>query len=306
MNLGLSLLPQAVGAFDFRTAMPAGATYTRSGGATALTAEGTVVELAADVPQRTSRGLALEPAATNLALRYHAMEVAPWTTLNATVTANAIAGPDGTTTADKVAETATTGAHGIYQSCVTVAGQAYTQSCYAKAAERGFLVMTEGSNVTSTAVFNLSTGVVDSVTGTGSPSAAIVALANGWYWCSLTFTPISVLSNIQIRASNAASSAAYAGTAGSGIYAWGGQLELGAYASSGIHTAAIVAVRGLPVFTEIVPAGRTKALLTYADTTTTLVTGLTPGGTFDVATAVIGASKGRFASSELATRVWQL
>ncbi len=289
---------------DFKWALPVGSTYTRVGAATALTADGTVVEVAADVPQRTSRGLVLEPAATNLALRHHAMEVSPWATLNATVTANAIAAPDGTTTAEKVVETATTGAHGIYQTCVTVAGQAYTQSCYAKAAERSFLVMTEGNNVTSTAVFNLSTGVVSTVTGNGSPSAAIVALGNGWYRCSLTFTPIALSANLQIRASNAASSSAYAGTAGSGIYAWGAQFELGTYASSGIHTTTTTAVRSLPVFTEIVPIGYTKALLTYADASTTLVTGLTAGGTFDVATAVVGASKGRFGASELVSRRW--
>lgn len=290
---------------DFLSAMPAGSTYTRVGGATALTAEGTVVEVAADVPQRTNRGLALEPAVTNLALRHHAMEVSPWATLNATVTANAIAAPDGTTTADKVAETATTGAHGVYQSCVTVPGQAYTQSCYAKAAERGFLVMTEGNNVTSTAVFNLSTGAVSSVTGNGSPSAAIVALGDGWYRCSLTFTPIAASANLQIRASNAASSAGYAGTAGSGIYAWGAQFELGAYATSGIHTAAATALRGLPVFTEIVPAGCTKAVLTYADASTTLVSSLAPGGVLDLATAILGASKGRFGASELVSRRWE-
>jgi hypothetical protein len=257
------------------------------------------------VPQRTDRGLLLEEARTNLALRHHAMEVSPWVVLNATVTANAIAAPDGTTSADKVAETATTGVHGIYQSCVTVPGQAHTQSCYAKAAERNFLVMTEGNNVTSTAVFNLSTGVVASVTGNGSPSATITALADGWYRCSLTFTPIAATSNLQIRASNAASSAGYAGTAGSGIYAWGAQFELGSYATSGIHTSAIAVARGLPVFTETVPLGRTKALLTFADASTLLVTGLTPGGTFDVTAAVVAASKGRFSGSELASRLWQ-
>lgn len=290
---------------DFLSTMPAGSTFSRVGAATALTADGLIVQVAADVPQRTNRGLVLEEARTNLALRHHAMEVSPWVVLNAAVTANAIAAPDGTTSAEKVAETATTGAHGIYQTCVTVPGQAYTQSCYAKAAERGFLVMTEGNNVTSTAVFNLSTGVVSSVTGNGSPSATITALANGWYRCSLTFTPIAGLSNIQIRASNAASSAGYAGTAGSGIYAWGAQFELGAYATSGIHTAAATALRGLPVFTEIVPAGYTKALLTYADASTTLVSSLTPGGVLDLATAILGASKGRFGASELVSRRWQ-
>jgi hypothetical protein len=284
--------------------MPVGSTYSRTGVATALTADGTVVEFAADVPQRTSRGLLLEEARTNLGLRSRELATSPWVTLNATVTANAVAAPDGTTTAEKIEETATTGPHGIYQSCATVAGQAYTQSCYAKAAERNFLVMTEGNNVTSTAVFNLSTGVVSTVTGNGSPSAAIVALGNGWYRCSLTFTPIAVFSNLQIRASNVASSAGYAGTAGSGIYAWGGQFELGAYASSGIHTTTTAAVRSLPVFMEAVPIGCSKAVLTYYDGTTSEATGLAPGDTFEYDEHVIAAGKGRFGASELVSRRW--
>lgn len=43
----------------------------------------------------------------------------------------------------------------------------------------------------------------------------------------------------------------------------------------------------------------------FVDATTTMVTGLTPGGTFDVATAVIGAGKGAFGVSELVSRRWQ-
>jgi len=305
IGIDLTSLSKAAIFHDLRMAMPAGSTYTRSGAATGRTAAGLIIDFAADAPQRTDRGLLLEEARTNLGLRAREMATSPWTTLNATVTANAVAAPDGTTTAEKVVETTANAVHGIYQTCATTAGQTYTQSCYAKAAERTFLVMTEGNNVTSTAVFNLSTGVVASVTGNGSPSAAILALGDGWYRCSLTFTPIAATSNLQIRASNAASSATYAGTAGSGIYAWGGQFELGAYASSGIPTTSGSAARPLPVFTEPVPASVTKALLTYADATTTLVTGLTPSGTFDVAAAVVAAGKGRFSGSELVSRTWQ-
>ena len=96
----------------------------------------------------------------------------------------------------------------------------------------------------------------------------------------------------------------FAGDGVSGLYVWQAQLELGSVATSPIVTTAAQASRSLPVFTEPVPVGRTKALLTYADGSTTLVTGLTPGGTFDVATTVIAANKGRFGASELVTRIW--
>jgi hypothetical protein len=83
------------------------------------------------------------------------------------------------------------------------------------------------------------------------------------------------------------------------------QFELGAVATSPILTTSGTATRGLPVLTEPVPVGRTKALLTYADATTTLVTGLTPGDTFEYAETVIAAGKGRFGVSELVSRTWQ-
>lgn len=62
--------------------------------------------------------------------------------------------------------------------------------------------------------------------------------------------------------------------------------------------------RGQPTFTESVPTGRSKGLLTYADASTTLVAGLTPGANFDVYTAVAAANKGRFGASELVSREW--
>jgi hypothetical protein len=80
--------------------------------------------------------------------------------------------------------------------------------------------------------------------------------------------------------------------------------QLGSTPTSPILTSPTAATRGLPVFTEAVPTGRTKALLTYADATTTLVTGLTPEGTFDYVTPVVAANKGLFGVSELVSRVW--
>jgi hypothetical protein len=195
------------------------------------------------------RGLLIEEARTNLALRSAEFTNASWTKSNATVTANVTSAPDGTATALKLAEDAATGFHGINQLATLVSGTAYTQTFFVKAAERNWIALTEGNNVTATAYFNLATGTVGTVSGTGSPSATIVPFGNGWYRVSLTFTPIANAGNIQIRTATADGTANYAGTVGSGVYVWGAQLEAGAFATSYIPTVASTVSRSADVAT---------------------------------------------------------
>jgi hypothetical protein len=195
------------------------------------------------------KGLLIEEARTNLALYSQDFTNAAWTKNNSTVTANVTNAPNGTTTAFKVAEDATTAFHGISQLATLVLGTANTQTFFVKAAERNWVALTEGNNVTATAYFNLATGTVGTVSGTGSPSASIVPFGNGWYRISLTFTPIANSGNIQIRTATADGVSTYAGTAGSGIYAWGAQLEAGSFATSYIPTVASTVTRSADVAT---------------------------------------------------------
>ena len=151
-------------------------------------------------------------------LRYsEQFDNAAWIKSDATVTANATTAPDGTSTADKLAETATTAAHYLYQS----AGAAgiHTASIYAKAAERSWLVVTVNSSNT---FFNLSNGTVGSVPG--SFTAVVTDAGNGWYRCSVTAT-LPASGPIVFTPSTANNVTSYAGTAGSGIFLWGAQLE---------------------------------------------------------------------------------
>jgi hypothetical protein len=256
-----------------------------------LTVAGTVVEFAADAPQRTDRGLALEPAAINLLLRSREFDNASWlkaaagTGVVPVVTANDAIAPDGTLTADKVvmslAGGTSSGDRSVLQQSVTglTATASYNNSYYVKGVAGQQIVYRSVNNNTYTGH-----------TFTG-----------GWDRINRTEAAATTSSTIELglRAGQAAP-ASNAVT----FHIWEGQLVLGTVASSPITTTSAPATRSLPVFTETVPAARTKALLTYADAATTLVTGLTPGGTLDVATAVIAASKGRFGTSELVTRVW--
>jgi hypothetical protein len=174
----------------------------------------------------TAKGLLVEEQRQNLVTYSEQFDNAAWTKLNASVTANAATSPNGTVSADLlIPDTSSSNQHGVYQPLGATAGTPYTQSVFAKAAGYNWLFMTEGNNVTAQASFNLATGVVGTVSGTGSPSATITSLGNGWYRCTLTYTPIATSQNIQVRAANADAGPTFAGNGTSGIYIWGAQLE---------------------------------------------------------------------------------
>lgn len=284
---------------DFRTAMPPGSTYTRAGSATALTSAGLVQTFAANEPQRTDRGLALEPAATNLLVRSQEFENASWVNTNATVSANATPAPDGTTTADKLIADLVDGQHRNNQTPTSSAGT-QTLSVFGKPSGYKFVTLRIGS-AGGGVIFNTEAGVIVGAEAGTTPS--ILAAASGFYRCAAAITGNAANAIARINTSPT-TNITFAGDNVSGSFLWQAQLELGSVATSPIVTTTAQASRSLPVFTEPVPVGRTKALLTYADGSTTLVTGLTPGGTFDVATTVIAANKGRFGASELVTRIW--
>lgn len=287
---------------DFKWALPVGSTYTRVGAATALTADGTVVEFAADVPQRTSRGLAIEAAQTNLSLRSQEFDSATWLKTGSSITANATAAPDGTTTADKLVENGSLSTHRVLNNLAVtvVAASTYTWSVFVKAGERTAVRIE--NNALSGATFDLANnGAASAVVG--NVTTSVLALANGWFRVSIIGPAATVSERIIVNLVSAGSTT-YTGNGTSGAFIWGAQVELAAAPSSYILTAATVSVRSLPVFTEIVPVGYTKALLTYADASTTLVTSLVAGGVFDAATSIVGASKGRFGVSELVSRRW--
>lgn len=296
----------------FTRVMPFGGTYTRTGSAFGMTVAGALTTFAADTPQRTDRGLALEPARTNLLLRSSEFDNATWTKSLATVTANATTAPDGTTTADKLIPNAGAASlTALARQTITKAAVAttYTVTVFFKASGYpaiNIFARDDATSANSASVsFNTTTGAITSalsVTGTfsaGSTAAAMV-LADGWLMARLTFTSgteTGLRLNVIPRDQT--------GDGVAGVFVWNAQIEAASNGSSPIVTGAATASRSLPAYTEPVPPARTKALLTYYDATTTLATGLTPGGTFDVATAVIADSKGRFGVSELASLVWQ-
>jgi hypothetical protein len=190
-----------------------------------------------------SLGLLVEEQRTNLLVRSEEFDNASWLLTNATVSANAIAAPNGASTADKFVETVDNGVHAIAQGTVS-AGTAYVFSVYAKPGERTRMQLSgmgaEGQGFFTD--YNLSTGVVSS-----APSGSqMIAVGDGWYRCTLVITASATGGPI-IRIRDASGSNTYTGDGTSGIYLWGAQLEAGAFATSYIPTTTATVTRSADV-----------------------------------------------------------
>jgi hypothetical protein len=197
-----------------------------------------------------SRSILLEGGATNLVIRAEELDNAAWTKTNTTITANATTCPDGTNVAaDKIVETAVNSTHSVTQS--TTNGNApYTGSCFFKAAERTRVVLSMSDNVTGNAAMglDLSTGLTFSpgfaVGSWTNIVAKVDALGNSWYRLSVSATRgAGTVTILQILPDNG-STTSYLGDITKGLYAWGGQIETGPFATSYISTTSATVTRG--------------------------------------------------------------
>ena len=190
--------------------------------------------------------LLLEKQSTNLQIRSEQFDL--WsTTSDLSVTANNTTSPDGTQNADKLNENSSNGYHIIGDSNITLlASTVYTSSFFAKASERSYArMLAPASNYASqSAYFDLTNGNCSATAGTVSTQS----MGNGWYRCiwSLTTLP-SVSGGIGMWFGPARNMTdaynTYTGTSGSGIFAWGAQIEQSSYATSLINTTSSSATR---------------------------------------------------------------
>jgi hypothetical protein len=142
-------------------------------------------------------GKTVAKAEENLFLRSQEFDNADWNKSSATVTANAIAAPDGTTTADLLTVSAQFG--GVSQFRNTISGQQYTISFWA--------LVNTGTNAYSVVDNSGGAGILGTFTPTGT-----------WTRYSFTFTAASGSATLFIAQDRNAS--------GFGsVYLWGAQLE---------------------------------------------------------------------------------
>ena len=230
-------------------------TFTRASSATYVGSDGlvksaTTNEARFDHNPTTgeSLGLLVEEARTNLLLRSEEFNDASWNSVAGarTVTANQIAAPDGTTTADLVTADGTTAAHSVSQS-LTLSAVPYSYSVFAKAGTNNFLQLRFFAAFgAGFANFNLATGVVGTLSG--SATSSIQAYPNGWYRCTMVFTPTAATSSVgMFIVSSASASSAEINSLSTSIYLWGAQLEAGAFPTSYISTTSATVTRAADV-----------------------------------------------------------
>ena len=202
--------------------------------------------------QWVSKGLVLEGASTNLLTYSEQFNNAAWVKANVSVAPNAATAPNGTLSAAKVTESATTAVHEVYQATSVAANTAVTVSAFFKAAERprvrmaGYL--SANWSVFPQAVFDLVGGVV--VSGAG----VIENIGGGWFKCSISgVTSASGTVNVGILFGPTLAEGTtnnYTGDGTSGIYVWGAQLEAGIKPTSYIKTEATTITRAADLSTS--------------------------------------------------------
>lgn len=183
-----------------------------------------------------SRNYVVKPELKNLFTRSEEADDVTWSKGACSVTANSIAAPDGNVTADLLIEDVTNNRHRLQKSSQInlIGGQPYNLSAYVKKASHDWIQINPvtSSDITNYANFNLTTGTIGN-TGTSGSGAIISNEGNGWYRCSIVFTPLvdeSIFVGTIVSTNNINSGRypSYTGTGASVAYPWGFQLTKGA------------------------------------------------------------------------------
>ena len=240
--------------------------YARSTGGGRFNSSGVYEWVGNDVPRLDydpvtlqPRGLLIEEQRTNLLRRSSEFDNAYWSVSGLTVTPNDFVAPDGTLTADKLAEGTDTGEHRIFSAASAVtAGATYSGSCFVRAAGRAFIqtIFSASSSWGGLSAilckFDLTTMTVVS-SGSSVLSAAIKDVGGGWVRISVTAACVATTpgSGISVILTNNGAPTTgidtYTGDGTSGIYIWGAQLEVGAFPTSYIPTVASQVTRAADV-----------------------------------------------------------
>jgi hypothetical protein len=189
------------------------------------------------------RAIMIEEGTQNVLQRSQDFDNAYWALSAATISSGFVA-PDGTSTAYKLFENASSARHYIYTSATVIASGIVTCSVYAKAAEvSGIQIALATGSTTNNAVFDLVSGVVFA-TGT-ILNSSIESANDGWYRCSVTIDLASAnrLAIRTISPSIHGSNASYVGDPASGVLIWGAQAEYKNYPTSYVPTVASAVTR---------------------------------------------------------------
>jgi hypothetical protein len=196
-----------------------------------------------------SLGLLIEESRSNLYLYSDSPNLAYYDPTFVAFSVNSLISPDGTQNADKMMGLSGKTFAQISQGVTITSGATVTGSVYIKYGgfNRVELVMLSNNNTTpyARATFDPSTGTITTAVSTANggtnASANIVFVGNGWYRCNVTVTyPAVTAAGMRI---NATSSTGGISEGTLGAYAWGMQIEQGAFPTSYIPTTASTVTR---------------------------------------------------------------
>ena len=189
------------------------------------------------------RGLLIEEARTNLLLQSNDFQTS-WTPTNITRTLNSTLSPEGVVNGVKIEATAAAGTS-LFQTAVVAAtsatGSVYVKQGTSATIANGFLIRNATTaTILLAGTLNYSTGVFTYTTGVSGATATNVG--NGWWRLQLSVTTgITSGDSISFYTGWNGISA----TAGDFLYAYGAQLEAGAFATSYIPTTSATVTRNL-------------------------------------------------------------
>ena len=208
------------------------------------------------VPYSGEGSLLLEPQSTNRLLQSNQFD-SEWSTTRLDVLANQIISPDGTLNADLLTPTASANSHSIGNATlINYNSQESTISFFAKFNGYNISTSVAGTPTNWTGcVFDLENGIAKTPQNAGAQSlctSKIENYGNGWYRCSITFTPYSsgtfynFWGTVDSTDANLGSFGLQSYTADgiSGVYLWGCQAEVGqSYPTSYIKTTSAAVTR---------------------------------------------------------------
>jgi hypothetical protein len=200
----------------------------------------------------------MEASRTNLCLQSEVLDNAAYTKSNLTVSANAIAAPDGNTTADALVLSGGSTSHSFNQTFVKAASSLqYVYSGFVKASTITEFYAYICSDLTTTngirAFVNLAAGTISAPVAIGAGWTAgagtITPYANGWYRFTITGTSdiLLVATVFQVASSGGSQTV---NSDGALWYSWGNQLEQASFASSYIPTTTVSVARTADVCTR--------------------------------------------------------
>ena len=232
-------------------------TFTRSSTATYLDAATGLVKTApSGVARFEKEGLLIEESRTNLVIYSEDLTQSNWVKYGVTITSNAVAAPDGNTSADKMFSTAGAALLAVQQAKTGLTNAAqYTRSVFFKAAELTSATMQIGGTTEGTILC-----VVDLSNGTSTNGGVVTAYQNGWYKVERTFTMSGTTNDFYLRLPDSSST-------NDGVYVWGAQLEAGGFPTSYIPTSGSTVTRAADVCEATLPNvlnGSEGVFVTYA------------------------------------------